>query len=253
MYLYYYPPAHPRGLPFKQALRELDYGGAILFILSATLILTGIVYTTTLPSSSPRVVGTLASGFALLVVFALYETFMPLKQPLTPRRVFVRGGGRELTAPFIAAFVVTMFYYAINVIYPTMVSVLFTDATTDFREGIKLSLPGNLGLVFGAFLLTVFGSKIGHWKWTLTGSVTIMVVFGALLALVTPERKGLAIAMVFIEQIGFGWAQYLSIAFVQFGTDQVELGIAGGLAYVVNSPGHVSWCMGVATNSHCFV
>ena len=59
-----------------------------------------------------------------------------------------------------------------------------------------------------------------------------MVVFGALLALVTPDRRGLAIAMVFIEQIGFGWAQYLSIAFVQFGTDQVELGIAGGLAYV---------------------
>lgn len=230
--MYYFPPAHPRGLPFRQALRELDYGGAILFILSATLILTGIVYTTTLPSSNPRVIGTLVPGFALLVVFALYETFMPLKQPLTPTRVFLRGKGRELTAPFVASFVVTMFYYAINVIYPTMIAVLFTDATTDFRYGVVLSLPSNIGLVFGAFLLTVFGSRIGHWRWTLTGSVTVMVVFGALLALVTPSRKGLAIAMVFIEQIGFGWAQYLSIAFVQFGTDQVELGIAGGLAYV---------------------
>jgi len=232
--MYYFPPAHPRGLPFKQALRELDYGGSILFILSSTLILTGIVYTTTLSSSSPRVIGTLVSGFALLVIFALYETFAPLKQPLTPRRVFLRGNGRELTAPFVAAFVVTMFYYAINVIFPTMISVLFTDANTSLHDSVVLTLPSNLGLVFGAFLLTVLGSKIGHWKWTLTASVTIMVVFGALLALVTPERKGLAIALVFLEQVGFGWAQYLSMAFVQFGTDQVELGIAGGLAYVSN-------------------
>lgn len=39
-------------------------------------------------------------------------------------------------------------------------------------------------------------------------------------------------AFVFLAMTGFGWAQYLSIAFIQFGTDQVELGIAGGLAGV---------------------
>jgi hypothetical protein len=116
LYLFYFPPAHPRGLPFNQALRELDYVGAVLFIVSVTLILTGIVYTTTLPSSNPRVIGTLVAGFVLLVAFALYETFAPLKQPLTPTHVFTRDKGRELTAPFIVGFVVTMFYYAINII-----------------------------------------------------------------------------------------------------------------------------------------
>lgn len=114
LYLYYFPPAHPRGLPTDEALRQLDYGGAILFIISVTLILTGIVYTTTLGGSSPRVIGTLVPGFVLLVIFALYETFAPLKQPLTPTHVFTRGNGRELTAPFIVGFVVTMFYYAIG-------------------------------------------------------------------------------------------------------------------------------------------
>src|SRR4051794_39080032 len=96
LYLYYFPPAHPRGLPTKQALRELDYGGAILFILSATITLTGIVYAGIMPSSSPKVIGTLVAGLGFLVVFALYETFMPLKQPLTPTRVFTRHRGREL-------------------------------------------------------------------------------------------------------------------------------------------------------------
>jgi hypothetical protein len=133
------------GLPTKQAFKELDYAGAILFILSATLILVGIVYTTTLPSNDPKVIGTLASGFGCLVIFIFWESFAPLKQPLTPTHVFTRDKGRELTAPFIVGFVVTMFYYAINVIYPTMISVFFTDATTDFRYGIVLTLPQNLG------------------------------------------------------------------------------------------------------------
>lgn len=80
----------------------------MLFILATTLILVGIVYTTTLDSSHPRVIGTLTAGFGLLVCFALWETFAPLKQPLTPTRIFTRDYGRELTAPFVAGFVVTM-------------------------------------------------------------------------------------------------------------------------------------------------
>jgi hypothetical protein len=215
----------------------LDYIGAILFIVSTALILTGIVYTTTLQSNDPRVIATLVAGFGLLVVFAFYETFAPLKQPLTPTHVFTRGNGRELTAPFVAGFVVTMFYYAINVIYPTQIAVLFTTPTTTFREAMVWTLPQNLGLVFGAVLLTLFGTRVGHWKWTLTGSVTVMVVFGALLALGTPDRKGMMFAFVFLAMTGFGWAQYLSIAFIQFGVDQVELGISGGLAGVARFAG----------------
>lgn len=107
----------------------------------------GIVYTTTLPSDDPKVIGTLVSGFACLVVFGCWETFAPLKQPLTPPHVFTRDKGRELTFPFIVGFVVTMFYYAINVIYPTMISVFFTTATTDFKYGIVLTLPQNLGML----------------------------------------------------------------------------------------------------------
>ncbi|KAF2736006.1 MFS general substrate transporter [Polyplosphaeria fusca] len=237
LYFFYFPPKHPRGLPTAQAFKELDYVGAILFILSATLILVGIVYTTTLPSDDPKVIGTLVSGFACLVAFIFWEHFAPLKQPLTPTHVFTRDKGRELTAPFIVGFVVTMFYYAINVIYPTMIAVFFTNETTDFKYAIVLTLPQNLGICFGALLLTLFGSKIGHWKWTLTASVSIMVLFGALLGLGTPSRKAMMMAFVFLCQTGFGWAQYLSIAFIQFGVPQTELGISGGLAGVARFAG----------------
>lgn len=64
-----------------------------------------------------------------------------------------------------------------------------------------------------------------------------MVVFGALVALGTPDRKAMMIAFVFLAEMGFGWGQYLSIAFIQFGVDQVELGISGGLAGVARFAG----------------
>ncbi|KAL4896041.1 MFS general substrate transporter [Aspergillus ambiguus] len=235
--LYYYPPKHPRGLPTKQAFRELDYVGCILFILATTLILVGIVYTTTMTSSNPRVIGTLCSGFGCLVLFALWETFAPLKQPLTPTRIFTRDNGRELTAPFIAGFVVTMFYFSLNIVYPTMINVFFLKDPNDYHRAAILTLPQNLGLLLGALLLSFFGSKIGHWRWTLTGSVTIMVVFGALLALATPDRFGLVMAFIFLSEVGFGWAQYLTVAYIQFGTEQTELGVSGGLAGVARFAG----------------
>jgi hypothetical protein len=84
LYFLYYPPKHPRGLGFNKALRELDYIGGVLFILAATLILIGIVYTVILPSSSPKVIGLLVSGFAALLAFIFYEHFADIKQPLTP-------------------------------------------------------------------------------------------------------------------------------------------------------------------------
>jgi hypothetical protein len=70
-----------------------------------------------------------------------------------------------------------------------MINVFFSTEG-DFVYQAILTLPQNLGLTFGAVLLSTFGSKIRHWRWTLTGSVVIMVVFGALLALGNPERKG---------------------------------------------------------------
>lgn len=80
-----------------------------------------------------------------------------------------------------------------------------------------LALVPNLGLLLGAILLVLFGSRLRNWKWTLMGSVVITVVFGALLALGTPDRKGMMIAFVFLNQIAMGWGQYLSIAYTQLG------------------------------------
>lgn len=106
---FYHPPKHPRGIPWGQAVKHLDYVGIVTFTAAAAMILSGIVYVQYLPSNDPKVIGLLVAGFICLVFFILWETFMPLQEPLTPRRMFTHHKGRALTAPFIVGFVVTMF------------------------------------------------------------------------------------------------------------------------------------------------
>jgi Fungal trichothecene efflux pump (TRI12) len=112
---------------------------------------------------------------------------------------------------------------AINIIYPTQIAVFWTNSTTPLKTTLLYSLPSNLGLVFGEILLICFGTAIGHWKWTLTGSVFLMVFFGALLGMGTPDNRGMMMAFVFLSQMGFGWAQMLSITFIQVSNGNVSL------------------------------
>lgn len=81
------------------------------------MILTGIVYVQLVPANDPRVIGLLVAGFACLIFFALWETFAPLKAPLTPTRLFTNNKGRTLSAPFVVGLVVTMYYFGLRV-YP---------------------------------------------------------------------------------------------------------------------------------------
>jgi len=67
--------------------------------------------------------------------------------------------------------------------------------------------------------------------------ITFMTFFGGLLAYVDPTRESLGIAFAFLTAMFYGYGQYLSIAYIQFGASQTELGIAGGLAGVARYAG----------------
>ena len=224
----YFPPKHPRGIPWRRALHDLDYVGAIAFTAAANLILTGIVYASYTPASSPKVVICFAVGFATLTFFACWETFVPLKEPLTPPHIFRRNHGRTFTAPFIASMMVSMFYLGTLTVWGTMVDVFFTSSTSGNKD-LKLSLAQGFGVLVGAMGLAGPGHWLKHWKWQMFGSTLTATLFGALLALGNPHRQGMCIAFTFLSAAGYGWGQYLSIAYVQFGSDQIELGIVGGL------------------------
>jgi hypothetical protein len=182
-------------------------------------------------------------GFATLGAFAVWETLTSdtprNPQPLTPTRIFTKDKGREFTAPFIAGLIVTMYYFGTNILWSVMINVLYVTPDSPTNYGIILTLPQGLANSLGALFLIVFRSKIGHWRWMYLFVVTWMVFWGGLLALATPDNKGQTIAFLFLEIMADGWAQYLSIAYIQLGVDQHDLGVAGGLAGTARNAGGV--------------
>jgi hypothetical protein len=44
LFIFYHPPKHPRGIPWKEALKGLDWVGSVLFSIGATLVLVGSQY-----------------------------------------------------------------------------------------------------------------------------------------------------------------------------------------------------------------
>ncbi|KAL3463501.1 fungal trichothecene efflux pump [Aspergillus heterothallicus] len=230
LFFLYHPPKHPLGVSYSEAFKSLDYFGGFLFIAGAVPFLMGIVWAGVYDSNDAHVVAPLVVGAVVLVAFALWETFGNLKYPLTPTYVFTSSWGRDFTAPVIALGVVNMFYYSSSILWPQMITLFYTNGGTDWKYAIILSLPQGFAIFFGAMLLSTLGSKLRHWHWQLTGSVFVMVVFGSLLGIVTPNNKGTMIAFIFLSQAGFGWALYLSIAITQMGVEHKNLGVSGGIS-----------------------
>ncbi|KAF2013899.1 MFS general substrate transporter [Aaosphaeria arxii CBS 175.79] len=230
IFAFYKPPKHPKGVPWKEAIRGLDYVGSALIIPGICLALVGIINTTYKRSSDVTVVAPMVVGFVLIAAFGVWETVSNVPYKLCPPHLFRVNKGRSFTAPFIVAFIVTMFYYSVNIIWPTMVNVFYLTPTTPRKMELLLTLPPNVGLVFGAILLSLFGHVIKHWYWTLAGAWFGMTLFGALMALVTPFNQTLMIVFCCINATFFGWAQYESVAFTQLGVPQQDLGFSGGLA-----------------------
>ncbi|KAL4938766.1 hypothetical protein BDV06DRAFT_231538 [Aspergillus oleicola] len=223
--LLYHPPKHP--YPEYQLIHIT---GAFLFIGGAVPFLMGIVWAGVYDSNDAHVVAPLVVGAVVLIAFALWETFGNLKYPLTPTYIFTSSWGRDFTAPVIALGVVNMFYYSSSILWPQMITLFYTNGGTDWKYSIVLSLPQGFAIFFGAILLGTLGSKLRNWHWQLTGSVFVMVVFGSLLGIVTPDNKGTMIAFIFLSQAGFGWGLYLSIAITQMGVDHKNLGVSGGVS-----------------------
>jgi hypothetical protein len=121
-----------------------------------------------------------------------------------------------------------------------MISAFYVEDPTDWKRASALSLPQGLGVTTGGVLLSIFGSKIRRWHWQHTCAITVMVLFGSLLALGNPNNMGMMIAFLFLSLVGYGWAIYLCIAISQMGVEQEELGLSGGLSGCVRFAGGTS-------------
>ncbi|KAK5203006.1 hypothetical protein LTS03_011129 [Exophiala xenobiotica] len=170
---FYYPPAHPLGLPLLVALKEIDYIGMVLFVRGSLPVLMGIW------QARRCVIGCVVSlVVGALILFALWETLGWAKHLLTPPEVFRRRKGRDFTAPRITLAVINMFYYSSSIIWPTMIAACYTPSGEPWAKAAPLSTAQGLAITVGACSLSAFGSRIRYWQWQQTVSVTVVVVFG---------------------------------------------------------------------------
>lgn len=195
--LFYFPPTFHMKFENRtkmQQLRDFDFIGTILFLAGFVLFLLGLswgggVY----PWKSAKVISTMVVGGVVLIVFALYESFAKVKEPLLPIHLFknfswvvaccLLGLGARLGPPHpwlkaLLTFLFGSIYYAMAIIWPEMVAVLYTsDGGASMYAGWLSCCPTlmiNVGQIFGGFL----AAPIGKTKWQ---CVSVLTIGGALL------------------------------------------------------------------------
>lgn len=171
-------------------LRELDYGGLILYSAGLVLVMLGFTWAEgTYPWKSAHVITPLVVGVLTITAFVFYEAYMPLKQPLLPLRLFKHP---NIVPVVLVGCVGQMVYYALNVLFPQQAAQLFT--TNNILIGLMSSTVG-ASLAVGEFIFSPLMKAFGRPRWHLVAASMGTGLFCALMALVTQNTEGMAIAV----------------------------------------------------------
>ncbi|KAF9870587.1 hypothetical protein CkaCkLH20_11893 [Colletotrichum karsti] len=205
----YFPPNFEQlttGVSKIDQLRRIDYGGLVFYsggLLCVLLALSwgGRQYAW----DSAHVLSTLIIGFVLLVVFVLYEVYWPLASPLLPMNLFKI---RNFVVAVIVGSVGQMPFYALNVLWPTQITNLYT---TDNISIGWMSCTTGAALAAGEVMFGPLCKRSGRLKLQMIVSVLGLVIFCGLMALGNENRQGLAIAMTVLVGIFVGWIELICI------------------------------------------
>lgn len=228
---FYFPPTfqmkHGENASLMRYIKDFDYVGTVLYTGSLLVLMMGLnwgggVY----PWKSGYVIGSIVSGFVGLVVFVLWESFANLKEPLVPMHLFKNG---SWVAATILSGLGASVYYALAIVWPSMVAVLYNDGgvMTNAWYSSFVGLWITVGQVLGGFA----AKRLGYIKWQIVITVLLGGIFFGATATSTPDSKGRAAAFVALGTFWNGWAESLAITVVTITVwDQNKLGSASGLA-----------------------
>jgi hypothetical protein len=119
---------HINGKSKLKQLKTLDWVGMFLFSTGLVVFLIGMNWGGSAYSwKSGQVLGALFSGFGALVAFCFWEAYAKLDYPLIPMRLFRKV---HYNANVACASLGAIVYYANSIIWPPMVSSLFTSDVT---------------------------------------------------------------------------------------------------------------------------
>lgn len=135
---------------------------------------------------------------------------------------------KDFVALCVTGSVATMVYYSMNVLWPRMVSSLFT--TDILKIGwYSAALGGSVavGQICSGITLRPFGKALkAHWQMRVAAMG--MASFVAAMAAVTVSRHSLAIALITLSGFSVGYVELLALVMVPFTVDASDIGLASG-------------------------
>ncbi|KAF2499906.1 fungal trichothecene efflux pump [Lophium mytilinum] len=225
-FICYHPPTHKQlheDTSMAKQLRQLDWGGIVLFASGLTSFVLGLSWGGGLyPWDSYHVIVPIVVGFAILVAFAFYEIYMPLKYPLIPMSLFMNGRFMALVG---VASVASMFYYSLTVIWPQMITSLYEN-----KQVMIGLMSGTLGgsIAFGQ-VLGGFTVRFGFGHWQLRIAALLMCAFIGAMAAADASTRTMSIVFCCLGALAVGVVEVVGIVAVPFCVPPADLGLASGL------------------------
>ncbi|KAF2032852.1 fungal trichothecene efflux pump [Setomelanomma holmii] len=227
-FFFYHPPTyemlHVGGKSKMRQLKTLDWLGIFLFSTGLVVFLIGMNWGgSAYPWKSGHVLGTLFAGFATLVAFCFWEAYSGLEYPLIPMRLFKNI---QYDANVACASLAAIVYYANSIIWPTMVSSLFT---TDVTEIGWLSCAVGGGLLLGQILGGAGVRFLPRMKTQMTVAAVFTTTFVAAVAASTPNTRNQTTALLLIGTIAAGYIENLTLSSTAYLWDPADMGLVTGV------------------------
>ncbi|CAK7200733.1 hypothetical protein SEUCBS139899_003432 [Sporothrix eucalyptigena] len=232
----YHPPTydqlHIAGKTKWHAVREIDYIGIFLFVVGCVLFLVGLSWGgQTYPWVSAPTLCTLLLGAATVFIFVVWEVYFCTVQPLMPPRLFHNTG---FVGIVIVASIGSMIYYSMTVLWPTIISTLYT--TNSIEIGWQSSVVGG-GILLGQFFGGIALCFLPGVKYQAIVASAIAMACITPLSALTVNTHTMCIVLGVIGLTCIGYIECVSLAGVTLVHASQDIGLATGVMGSIRSLG----------------
>ncbi|TXC06809.1 hypothetical protein FocTR4_00010192 [Fusarium oxysporum f. sp. cubense] len=206
----YHPPTFSQlhvGKTRIQQTKELDWIGMSLFTTGCVLFLVGLSWGgTTYPWKS-----------------AEEEAHFCSVKPLIPSSVFKNTG---FVAVVTCATVASMVYYSLTVLWPTIISALYT--TDSIKVGWQSCVIGG-GVVLGQAMSGLAIAYVPHLKIQCICAAALVMTFITSMCSLSPDRWANTIAFGLIACTAVGYIENVAVTCVTLLWEPQDIGLASGI------------------------
>ncbi|KAG5664674.1 hypothetical protein KAF25_008408 [Fusarium avenaceum] len=223
----YRPPTFAQlhiGKTRMQQAKRLDWVGMFLFTAGCVLFLVGLSWGgTAYPWKSAEVICTLLIGITTLACFFVHEAYFCSVQPLIPSRVFKNIG---YVAVVSCATVASMVYYSLTVLWPTIISTLYT--TDSIKIGWQSCVIGG-GVLLGQATSGIAISYVPRLKIQCICAAILVLTFVTAMCSLSPGRWANTIAFGLVACFGVGYIENAAFTGVTLLWAPQDIGLASGI------------------------